>query len=482
MKKQNRKPNNKNTTGLNPKFAYSSEEIEKIDREIELEKKQQEAEELSYFDEEDDDEEEEIEQAERELSIIAEHGLIHHIRNNGNYKVRLGVIIATLVLVLVVAMNVGAGMAMIELNKTPADFFNLFKPKEAMAKELYDEYYAEEAEQTVAGDFSDEDIIKYDDNSAKEGSDVSKEESTSAEEAEGTSTDTASTDTASEDEAAKIVIDEETNGDEDVPENVITQQEMEESMQEAAEWDNEYPREEDAPKDDLFNFDEVKRADSSDDGMADANVYDSIAGMDINDLYPMPFTTVDESYFEDALLIGDSRFLGFAMWSGLPATNYCITSFSIFNIDSTKVVATENGKVPIFQALPYDAFTKIYIKVGLNEMGTPEDKFEAKYAEVIARLREQEPRAVIYVNAILPVTAAKSRSDKTHNNTNIAKRNEALKKFAESQKAYFIDAGPYVSGDDGALKAEMTNDGIHMGAKHMGLWKKCLLEHAVLVD
>ena len=37
--------------------------------------------------------------------------------------------------------------------------------------------------------------------------------------------------------------------------------------------------------------------------------------------YPVPFTTVDESYFTDALFIGDSRLQGFGFWSGILCTS-----------------------------------------------------------------------------------------------------------------------------------------------------------------
>lgn len=201
-----------------------------------------------------------------------------------------------------------------------------------------------------------------------------------------------------------------------------------------------------------------------------------------NAKYPLPFTTVDESYFMDALFIGDSRLQGFGMWSGLPATFYCATGFSLFKYETTSVVQTENGKVPIFDALPYDAFTKIYIKVGLNEMGWDnETQFEEKYAELIARLREHEPRAIIYVHGVLPVTAAKSSSDKAHNNPNVLARNERLQAFAAEQKAYYIDAGPALSDENGNLRPEMTSDGIHLAAPYMKLWKQYLCEHAVVV-
>ena len=196
--------------------------------------------------------------------------------------------------------------------------------------------------------------------------------------------------------------------------------------------------------------------------------------------YPRPFTKVDESYFKDALFIGDSRLQGFGFWSGLPATYYCATGFHIYKYETTKVVQTENGKVPIFDAMPYDAFRKIYIKVGLNELGYgTEANFEQTYAQLIAKLREYEPHAIIYVHAILPVTAEKSATDKAHNNPNIVERNAALKEFAKSQKAYFIDAGPALSDSEGNLRPEMTSDGIHLKPEYMKIWREFLCENAV---
>lgn len=203
--------------------------------------------------------------------------------------------------------------------------------------------------------------------------------------------------------------------------------------------------------------------------------------IDPNVNFPMPFTQVDESYFNDALFIGDSRLQGFGMYSGMPGTFYAATGFQLYKYDSMKVVNTENGKVPLTDALPYDTFTKIYIKVGLNEMGGNDNVFLSKYAELIAVLRESEPRAIIYVHGILPVTASKSQSDKVHNNTNVNKRNEALKQFALEQKAYYLDVGSALAGADGSLPSEMAADGIHLKAQYMDIWKQYLLTHAIVV-
>ena len=230
------------------------------------------------------------------------------------------------------------------------------------------------------------------------------------------------------------------------------------------------------------------------DGPANLEVVNEVAGdteaalieaagineyVDPNVNYPLEYRTVDDSYFEDALFIGDSRLQGFGMYSGLPGTFYAATGFQLYKYDSMKVVNTDSGKLPILDAMPYDTFTKIYIKVGLNEMGGNDNVFESKYVELINRLRQSEPRAIIYVHGLLPVTAAKSSSDSVHNNTNVEKRNDQLKKIAAEQGCYYLDVGSALAGEDGALPAEMAADGIHLKAQYMDTWKQFLLTHAV---
>lgn len=197
--------------------------------------------------------------------------------------------------------------------------------------------------------------------------------------------------------------------------------------------------------------------------------------------FPLPFTEVDNSYFDDALFIGDSRVAGLAMNSGTNATFYAVTSFQVYRYKTFNVVQTPNGKVPIFDVMPYDRFTKIYIKVGLNELGSVTDEpFLNAYSSLINDLRVMQPRAIIYIQAILPVTAVKSQTDRTHCNENITKRNENLRMFAEANKCYFVDVGPYFADETGALRAETTADGIHMYGKYMPQWIDALRKQAVI--
>ncbi len=208
----------------------------------------------------------------------------------------------------------------------------------------------------------------------------------------------------------------------------------------------------------------------------------SVKVLDPMDGYPRPYEEVDMSYFEDALFIGDSRMQGLGMYSNIPATFYAATAFQLFNFRTANIVQTPNGKVPILTAIPFDAFTKIYIKVGLNELGcASETKFIEDYQELITGLRLMEPRAIIYIHAVLPVTAAKSATDKFHNNPNIIKRNELLKNFADANSCYFVDVKDAVADETGALIKGSAPDGIHMYGKYMGPWVEYLRTHAVKV-
>jgi len=197
--------------------------------------------------------------------------------------------------------------------------------------------------------------------------------------------------------------------------------------------------------------------------------------------YPKEFQLVEESYFDDALFIGDSRLEGLGLHSGLNATFYTATGFQLHAIDTYKVVKTEDGKKPIFDVLEPEAFTKVYIKVGLNEMGWGTDAmFLQKYMELITKIRALEPNAIIYVHGLIHVTAEKSEEDTIHSNEAIDDRNEMLKNFAEVEQAYYIDINEVVSDENGALYSEMTADGIHLKAQYMELWKNYLMAHAIV--
>ncbi len=190
------------------------------------------------------------------------------------------------------------------------------------------------------------------------------------------------------------------------------------------------------------------------------------------------FQQVDESYFDDALFIGDSRTVGLYDYTNLPehADFLCETSLTIYK------VMDENfkGKGTVEEALSAKHYGKIYIMMGINELGrgTTED-FMEKYTEVVDTLHELAPEAKIVIEANMRVSGQKSNSDAIFNNSNINARNNAIATLADNETFFYIDMNEAVCDENGDLNAEYTHDQIHLLGKYNEFWKQFLMEHGV---
>lgn len=190
------------------------------------------------------------------------------------------------------------------------------------------------------------------------------------------------------------------------------------------------------------------------------------------------FSTVDESYFDDALFIGDSRTVGLRDYTDLSEHSafYCETSLTIYE------VLEENfgGQGTVEEALANHDYGKIYLMVGINELGrgTTED-FMAEYTKVVDRLHELEPEAKIFVQGVMRVSGEKNSSDAIFNNSNINARNNAIATLADNQQIFYIDVNEAVCDEEGNLISEYTFDQIHLLGAYYDLWKQFLLVHGV---
>ncbi|MDE5802627.1 MAG: acylhydrolase [Lachnospiraceae bacterium] len=195
------------------------------------------------------------------------------------------------------------------------------------------------------------------------------------------------------------------------------------------------------------------------------------------------YMTVDETWFDDALFIGDSRTVGMAEYGGLDnATFYASTGLTIYKLFTAEIVPVEGSKqkITIEEALSQRQFAKIYLMIGINEMGTGTvETFMEKYTEAVARLQELQPDAVIYLQAIIRVSSERSAKGDYINNEGIDLRNEEIAKLADNEKIFYLDVNPIICDEDGGLEKSYTFDGVHLMAKYISLWKEFLMEHAV---
>ncbi|MCR5581975.1 MAG: hypothetical protein K6F66_10345 [Pseudobutyrivibrio sp.] len=240
-----------------------------------------------------------------------------------------------------------------------------------------------------------------------------------------------------------------------------------------------------AAGDDVYPWSEVQSADDSDAFDYRKTIRDAKSSAeDLKYVTPKSFVTVDDSYFDDALFIGDSRMVGLSQYCepiDSRATFYAKKSLSIYDIRDEQWIETDDGRdISLEEALTGQHFSKVYIMVGINELGRGDvEEFKYAYQTVIDNILNSQPQATIFINSIMHVSVDKNDTDPLYNNTNINLRNEALETLADGQQIFYIDINEAVDDDQGNLNSETTTDGVHLKGAYYELWYQYLLTHGI---
>lgn len=139
---------------------------------------------------------------------------------------------------------------------------------------------------------------------------------------------------------------------------------------------------------------------------------------------PVPESpAVEDSYFDDAVFIGDSRTEGLIINTGLSnATSYVYKGLMVDTVFTKPAVNQDGKKRSVMDAMKSTQFSKVYIMLGINETGWVYSQiFQSKYGDIIDGIREINPGAVIYIQGIIPVS---SKVSSTHRYITNAKINE----------------------------------------------------------
>ncbi len=195
-----------------------------------------------------------------------------------------------------------------------------------------------------------------------------------------------------------------------------------------------------------------------------------------------PYTKENISYFDDAAFLGDSRTLGISDYAGLETADfYCDSGMMIFKILEDDVTYQKTGsKVKMTEVLQNKEYGKIYIMLGMNELGYGDtEMYLDQYRQVLQQIREWQPKAIIYIMANLHVSREKNNMETEFNNININAKNAASASLANGTDVFYLDVNPVFTDEEGYLKSELTFDGVHLYAKHYDAWREFLLEHAV---
>ena len=178
----------------------------------------------------------------------------------------------------------------------------------------------------------------------------------------------------------------------------------------------------------------------------------------------------------DTVFFGDSRTLGLEDYDVVPEAEVIASrGISLSKVGEKPVIGEGDKKITMIEALKKVQCKRVFMMFGLNELGWPyESTFKEAYRKLINQVKEAQPEAKIYVQAIFPMT--EGRTDEIYNNENIAKFNGYIKAVAKETGVTYIDASPAVVNANGTLPKEASDDGIHLNKKYCGKWMEFIVE------
>lgn len=188
---------------------------------------------------------------------------------------------------------------------------------------------------------------------------------------------------------------------------------------------------------------------------------------------------VGDDYFDDAVFVGNSRTEMLQLYSNLVKPEfYAVQGMSVDKLHDKPVVSMDGEKLPIMEALKKKRFGKVYIMLGLNELGwVYSDIFIQEYGDAIDEIKQSQPGAVIYVQSILPVSKNEAAREDVFNNKNIVNYNTLIKKMAEEKGVCYLDVAEAVTDSEGNLFEDASTDGIHLTPEYCDVWLDYLKTH-----
>ena len=189
---------------------------------------------------------------------------------------------------------------------------------------------------------------------------------------------------------------------------------------------------------------------------------------------PVPWSDpVEDSWFSDAVFLGNSLCDGFAMYSGLSYGAFLgKTSVTVYNV-------LDASRLSYLQSYSYG---KIYLMLGVNEIGNGTAAVVQQYDSVIQTIQTLQPNAQIYVQALLPVCEAMlSASQRSYHITNyyINEMNAALGQMCADRQVYFVNLHEAFVDASGGLPASKSWDGVHLNGTPYEEWLYYLKPHTV---
>ena len=221
----------------------------------------------------------------------------------------------------------------------------------------------------------------------------------------------------------------------------------------------------------------------------DAPVTDRFTGLPdgsdeyMNIVVPEQASAVDDSYFEDAVFIGDSRMQGFRNLSGITKGSFVTAvGMELENFYTDSQIATAAGNVTVLDALKNINFSKIYMMLGTNELGAYDmSQVGESYRQVLADIKQlsSSPDPIVYVYSVIYVDEPLVTTGDYVNNTNVDAVNMEILKMCKKEGYHYINLNEVLSNGYHGLISGAAEDGIHLNTDYCKEWLEYTKTHYI---
>lgn len=181
--------------------------------------------------------------------------------------------------------------------------------------------------------------------------------------------------------------------------------------------------------------------------------------------------TVEESWFDDVLFIGDSRFVGLRDYARLGQAEYFANiGMTVFSVMEDWAQDQNFGWIQIDKLLEERSYGKIIIGLGLNDSGYDDEIILESYRQLLDLIQEKQPDAKIIIHGIITVSRRKAEEAWYFSLDNIYQLNQGMEQLADGEQIFYIDANSAYADEEGYLPDELSGDGCHFYATGYADW------------
>lgn len=175
---------------------------------------------------------------------------------------------------------------------------------------------------------------------------------------------------------------------------------------------------------------------------------------------------LDLSSFDNSVFVGNAVAETIDMYNLLPETDF-YTSVTL-DLENVYTTASNNDSMSVADQLKSTKFSRVYLCFGERELDwNNASKFGVEYREFIAKVKEYQPSASIYVISIPPITKSASESNLYGADMDTIKEyNRRIRNMAYSESLYYVDSIAALGRNGGYLNEGTSADGMNINKEY----------------